>query len=57
MNISMNEVMELERRKAMLLAIAQMEIALNTFYGSDRRFDELKSLKDRVEEFTKGYLF
>lgn len=56
MQISMNEFMELERRKAMLLAIAQMEIALNTFYGSDKRFNELNELKNRVEDFTKGYL-
>lgn len=50
------ELMRLERQKAVIKALAELEIALNTFYNNDPNYDGVESIYKQLKEFKEGYL-
>jgi hypothetical protein len=54
--MDIKELMRLERNKAVIKALAELEIALNTFYNNDPYYDELESLYKQLKEFKEGYI-
>lgn len=54
-NSEMMELMRLERNKAVIKALGELEIALNTFYR-DGNYDGLKAIYDQLKEYKEGYL-
>lgn len=54
--MDIQELMKLERQKAVIRSLSELEIALNTFYDSDSRFEGLNDIYKQLKEFKEGYL-
>ncbi|MGD6876845.1 hypothetical protein [Bacillus infantis] len=55
--MEIEELMRLERQKSVIKALAELEIALNTFYNNDPNYDGLESLYKQLKEYKEGYLY
>lgn len=53
--MDVQKLMELERRKAIIGALAELEVALNTFYG-DGNYDDLNSIHKQLKEYKENYM-
>ncbi|UTR05409.1 hypothetical protein MM326_15025 [Alkalihalobacillus sp. LMS6] len=49
------ELMKLERKKAVINAIAQLDIALSTFYD-EGGYDRLDNLRDELKDYAEIHL-
>jgi hypothetical protein len=55
MDSNLMELMRLERVKAITKALAELDIALNTFYR-DGNYDGLHAIYEQLKEYKEGYL-
>ena len=54
--MDIQELMRLERQKAVIKALAELEIALNTFYNDKARFDALESIRNDLINYKQDWL-
>lgn len=55
-NSYMDEMMRLERMKAIIRAIAELEITLNTFYGDSEDFERIRAVYNDLINLKEDYL-
>ena len=54
--MELKELMIHERRKAVIRALAELEIATSTFYGELEQFEKVDEVRKKLKEFKVDHL-